>query len=78
MKYLVTVKLAKNSKHDPRNKVTGPCPIIWNGQCSDVTGEHHSFIVSRDNLTVEGVRDLLSPQFHVTRVEELPGLGDED
>jgi hypothetical protein len=43
MDYIVTIKLPKNPDHDPRNKITGECPVST--YCTDVTGEHHSTIV---------------------------------
>lgn len=69
--FLVTVKLPKNPEHDPRNKVTGPCPVFGN-PCTDVTGEHHTtWIRSREN--VETIMDVARTMYgHVTRVEEYP------
>lgn len=65
--YVVTVKLPRNEAHDPRNKVTAPCPVSGR-ECTDQTGEHHSVLVeaqsateARDRFTAEGI--------HVTRVE---------
>ncbi|AXH66272.1 hypothetical protein SEA_SATIS_111 [Streptomyces phage Satis] len=75
MNFLVTVKLAKNPGHNPREKKTGPCPV--NGKpCTDVTGEHHTFLVDLDGHTLhgremdaEGVREFYAGTYHVTRVE---------
>jgi hypothetical protein len=75
MNFLVTVKLAKNPEHNPREKKTGPCPV--NGKpCTDVTGEHHTFLVDFDGHTLhgremdaEGVREFYRDRYHVTRVE---------
>lgn len=69
--YLVTVKLPKNPEHNPRKKVTGPCPV--NGEpCSDVTGEHHTILV-RSYGGVEQVKSLMTEKYkHVTRVEAVP------
>lgn len=66
--YLVTVKLPKNPDHDPRNKVTGPCPVTGN-LCTDVTGEHHTFTVqSRGGIDL--VTTFARMRYgHVTRVE---------
>lgn len=70
--YLVTVKLRKNPEHNPRQKVTGPCPV--NGQpCDDVTGEHHTFLVTTTENSVEAVRKTAMERYgHVTRVESVP------
>lgn len=79
MMFIVTVKLPKNPKHDPHNKVMGDCPVggiaVGSGasMCSDVTGEHHSFLWAGDpDLTPLGVRDHWKTLgYHVTRVEEV-------
>lgn len=66
--FLVTVKLPKNPEHNPRNKKTGPCPV--NGKpCTDVTGEHHTFLAELDDVTAEDVREIYQSMYHVTRVE---------
>jgi hypothetical protein len=53
--FIVTVRmLQKNPEHDPRGKKTGPCPV--SGHCTDVTGEHHSFLLEADDE--EAARDL--------------------
>lgn len=66
--YLVTVKLPKNPEHNPRDKKTGPCPV--NGKpCTDVTGEHHTFLAKLEDVSEEGVRDVYQEIYHVTRVE---------
>lgn len=75
--FIITVKLPKTPGHDGRNKQTGPCPV--NGlPCTDVTGEHHTFLADLEGhsldgreMDAEGVRDLYSDQFHVTRVESV-------
>lgn len=67
-RYLVTVKLPKNPEYSPRDKKTGPCPV--GGQpCTDVMGEHHTFLAELDGVTAEGVRDIYQGIYHVTRVE---------
>lgn len=69
--YVVTVALPKNKSHDPKNKVTGPCPVS-NLPCTDVTGEHHSFVSWHDNLDVEEVKTYWQATYsRVTRVEEI-------
>jgi hypothetical protein len=67
--FLVTIKLPKNPEHNPREKKTGPCPV--NGKpCTDVTGEHHTFLVETETeMSAEFVRGLYEPNYHVTRVE---------
>lgn len=67
--YIVTVKLPRNPDHDPYSKVTGPCPA--NGlKCTDVTGEHHSFLVFADDET--DIRFIVHGQGfkHITRIEQ--------
>ncbi len=66
--FLVTVKLPKNPEHNPREKKTGPCPV--NGRpCTDVTGEHHTFLADFVGRDAEGVRAFYQGTYHVTRVE---------
>jgi hypothetical protein len=62
--WLVTVKLPKNPAHDPRAKRTGPCP--FSNECTDVTGEHHTFLTN-----AAGLAELPKSGWHVTRVELL-------
>lgn len=62
--YVVTVKYPKQPGHDPKNKRTGECPV--SSACTDVAGEHHSFLVTTDDLD-----RVLSNYEHVTRVEEV-------
>jgi hypothetical protein len=62
--WLVTVKLPKNPAHDPRAKRTGPCP--FSNECTDVTGEHHSFLTG-----AEGLEALRADGTHITRTERL-------
>lgn len=61
---LVTVKLPKNPRHDPKNKVTGICPVGFDHVCTDMTGEHHTIVVT----SAAALREL-SKSVHVTRVE---------
>lgn len=69
--FIVTIKLPRNKNHNPKNKKTGTCPIVHNnGECTDVTGEHHSFIGW--GTSAEQVREFFSGlpyNYHVTRVE---------
>ena len=74
MKAIVTVKLQKNLRHDPYHKVQGRCPLNPNVWCTDVTGEHHSYVESGTSLEEIAVK--ASTRFkHITRIEcfnELP------
>lgn len=66
--FLVTVKLPKNPEHNPRDKKTGPCPV--NGKsCTDVTGEHHTFLADVDGVSAEDLREMYRGLYHVTRIE---------
>jgi len=74
--WIVTIKLPKNwnGDHNPHNKLIGPCPFSLH--CTDVTGEHHSFIVSADDW--EGANYLTRTQMelkgfpaHITRIEQV-------
>lgn len=71
--FIVTVKLPKNPKHDPRNKVTGICPATDSTWCTDSTGEHHTMLFTApwDTWDVHEVRSFFAEQMHVTRVEEV-------
>jgi hypothetical protein len=67
MQFIVTVKMPRNPAHDPRNKLTGPCPSngAW---CSDQTGEHHSLLM--EARSADDVRNYLTMiKVHVTRIE---------
>lgn len=72
---VITVKLDKNPAHDPRNKVTGICPLAHPSlpaQCTDVTGEHHSYVMGTDGMTLNDIKlDLEAQGIHVTRIEEV-------
>lgn len=71
--FLVTVRIAKHLGHDPKNKVTGTCPVDQRTWCDDVTGEHHTLLHTTrdDNSTVESVRAEYAREWHVTRVEDV-------
>lgn len=70
--YAVTVRLEKNPDHNPKRKVSGPCPVTGH-PCDDITGEHHTFVASMtiEDSTPEMVRASYEAMYHVTRVEEL-------
>lgn len=63
--YVVTVKLPRDPNHDPRNKKTGKCPV--SEHCTDVTGQHHSFVVVGD-ADLEWAKETYE---HITRVERV-------
>lgn len=68
--YLVTVKLQKNPNHNPRKKIAGVCPVNSEGWCTDVTGEHHTVLVT--DISAERAGESFKTQgFHVTRVERV-------
>lgn len=72
--FLMTIKLPRNPAHDPRNKVTAPCPAADRSPCTDATGEHHTYLVEaadRDTA-VEHARQRYG---HVTRVETTGYVG---
>jgi hypothetical protein len=72
MRYIVTVKLPKNPEHNPRDKKTGLCPVS-DEICTDVTGEHHSYLVEGMNIdSVDAARFIAENAFaHVTRIEQV-------
>ncbi len=62
--FIVTVKLPNNPKHNPRKKITGPCPLGIGDNCTDNTGAHHSILAVGDSdLTI------LKAKYHITRIE---------
>jgi len=70
MRYIVTIKLLENLKHNPKDKKTGQCPIHKKEHtCTDCTGEHHSFLISGNSI--EDVRKKVETKFYITRIEEV-------
>ena len=76
MRYLVTVKLARNPEHDPHNKITGKCPVDpwgWGMDkdriCTDVTGQHHTFLA--EGASVDDVYQMYARRHLITRIEEI-------
>ena len=65
-KKIVTVKFARDPNHDPSNKVTGICPADENAVCTDVTGQHHSYLA-----TDEEIEALRKDGVHITRIESV-------
>lgn len=70
--YIVTIKLARRSDHDPKHKKTDRCPF-HGSVCTDSTGEHHSGLVR--GRTAEEVRAQFAENYHVTRVEGAVYIG---
>lgn len=69
---VVTFRFPPDPNHDPRKKKTGPCPV--SKTCTDVTGEHHSYIES--GVSVEQIRSKAEQKLkglgrggHVSRIE---------
>lgn len=72
MKAIVTVKLKSKKHHDKRCKVFGRCPLYSNDKlyCTDVDGEHHSYIESGETLGEITYKAKLKYN-HITRIEEI-------
>ena len=71
---MITVKIGKDPDHNPRNKVTGSCPVTGE-HCTDVTGEHHTILVRANNL---GEVFSKITNTHITRVEQVPSCAPVD
>ena len=67
--FLVTVKVRQSPDHDPRNKVTGQCPVSLK-TCTDVTGAHHT-VLTTGSTSAAVLRDYRAQGYHVTRIEEV-------
>jgi len=71
--FILTVRLPKSSRHDPRTKKTGICPL--SRECTDSTGEHHSTLIAlSEDITAEELLDRYQkyhPDMHVTRIEKI-------
>ena len=71
--WAVTVKLPKNSEHDPSHKKIGQCP--FSGLvCTDITGEHHTVLTRADTiLEAEGrfARKVNNLDGKITRCEHV-------
>ncbi len=67
--YVVTVKLNRNIKHDPHNKIESDCP--YSEWCTDSTGNHHSFImIGYETSDIERQMKQRHPTIHITRIEK--------
>lgn len=71
MKFIVTFKLDKNPKHDPKHKVIDQCPCNMLKMCSDSTGQHHSRIISAKNSLEAKYLCNSYLGYHITRIEEV-------
>ena len=68
--WIVTVNLHRKMRHDPKHKQLGVCPIPGSQmRCTDITGEHHSFIVEANSITE--AREKVNPSLWITRIEEV-------
>jgi hypothetical protein len=70
--YIVTVKLPRNPAHNPHQKRISVCPV-GGGICTDVTGEHHSYMDMSSTSPEEAeknAKEVLGWN-HVTRIEEV-------
>src|SRR4051812_9245109 len=64
--YIVTVKLPAVVDHNPFNKRTEACAV--SPECTDATGEHHSYLVTADTADAAAA-DGRERFGHITRVE---------
>jgi len=67
---IVTVRVKRDPYHYPKDKKVGICPLRWSEGlvCTDVTGEHHSYIESGKHLGE--IQKKAEARFgHVTRIE---------
>jgi hypothetical protein len=69
VQFLVTVKLPKNPKHDPRNKKSDTCPVNLNATCTDATGEHHTVLWEGASFVDAMSYWRIERGMHVTRIE---------
>ena len=71
--YIMTVRmLEKNPAHDPQHKQSGRCPV--SGYCTDVTGEHHSFLLEAfDDVAARALTRKYGEEhgYRLTRLEEV-------
>ena len=78
MQAVVTIKLEKNSKHNPKMKRDGECPLtalipLMKSYCSDITGQHHSVLIEAQSLSriAQKARALFGEDVHITRIEQV-------
>jgi len=70
MRAIVTVKLPRHARHNPRNKKSGWCPINLQRWCTDTTGSHHSYI--QEGVNLEHIEELAREKYsHITRIEAI-------
>ena len=72
-RFVVTIKVKRDPKHDPMNKKTGVCPT--SSACTDTTGEHHTYITTGRNIDDVRQSALEAGWRHVTRVEQMDVVG---
>jgi hypothetical protein len=67
--YIVTIKIKQGLKHDPNNKLTGPCET--SDTCTDLTGAHHCFLIAASNVgqAKRKTQDRYGA-VHITRIEK--------
>ena len=68
MEAIITIRLKRNLNHNLKDKIKGKCPIINNNECSDVTGEHHSYIETGNSLKEIEIK-AKNKYSHITRME---------
>ena len=78
MQAIVTIKLSKNTRHNPKKKLGGECPIStlipFTGRfCTDITGQHHSLLIEAESLSriAQKARALFGEDVHITRIEQV-------
>lgn len=73
MKAIVTIRLPRNPLHNPKHKREGICPLFCpidspKRICTDITGEHHSYI--EEGTSLEDIKKRAKVKsHHVTRIE---------
>lgn len=70
--WIVTIRMLKrNPDHDPRNKKAGPCLV--SDHCTDVTGEHHSFLFEGTEEEARSIAELDGAKrgYRLTRLERV-------
>jgi hypothetical protein len=68
---IVTVRLPYDKNRHSGNKRRGECPLNSSVQCTDTTGNHHSYIEAGKDLDDIG-RKAVEKHGHVNRIEEIP------
>ena len=63
---IVTVRTRQVKEH--KEKIEGLCPIDGDHYCSDIEGEHHSFIIKAESKK-QIVDTMKGLGYHITRIE---------